>query len=169
MFPTFDVPPQHAETVGARKARRAKEDETARRSSSATSQSSGSTRSVAAGKAERRGFGWFGKSGKKGVREISVLPTIKKPQQSKEPELEPEAIASLPTQQDVHRQPLHLSDQDAQFLHSLRSPPPLKPLPTPPVAGAFPLPPSPRLPLPPSPGLLSLPGTCIPYCDLHAT
>ncbi|KAF2035106.1 hypothetical protein EK21DRAFT_54940 [Setomelanomma holmii] len=85
MFPTFDVPPQHAETVGARKARRAKEEETARRSSSATSRSSGSTHSAKANSAKSRtgdksgGFGWFGKSSKKGVQEISTLPSIKKP------------------------------------------------------------------------------------------
>src|SRR5690242_19389101 len=78
MFPTFDVPPAHAETVGARKNRKAREEEATRRSSTATSQSSGSGRSVRAesnASSKKGGFGWFGKS--KGVQEIPKVPALK--------------------------------------------------------------------------------------------
>ncbi|KAH7070986.1 hypothetical protein FB567DRAFT_539064 [Paraphoma chrysanthemicola] len=175
MFPTFDVPPQHAETVGARKARRAKEEETARRSSSATSQSSGSTHSAKANSAksrsgEKTGFGWFGKSSKKGIQEITTLPSIKKPQLIEEVEVEPEIeiepaprTAPLPPpplpppaqpQQFVQRQPSHRSDHEYRTLHSQQqfpAPPPNRSLPA--------RPPSSALPQPPSPGLSSLPDT----------
>jgi hypothetical protein len=86
MFPGFDVPPSHAETVGARKARKAREaDEAARKSSSANSQSSASVHSIpttsgisnnaSSHKSKEKGFGgWFSRSNKKGVQEISPLP-----------------------------------------------------------------------------------------------
>lgn len=87
MFPGFDVPPSHAETVGARKARKAKEEEeAARRSSSANSQSSASVHSIptTSGRSqdasthkskEKTGFGgWFSRNNKKGIQEISPLP-----------------------------------------------------------------------------------------------
>lgn len=87
MFPGFDVPPQHAETVGARKARKAREEEeAARRSSSGNSQSSASVRSLNTTGAvsqnasshkskEKSGFGgWFSRHNKKGVQEITPLP-----------------------------------------------------------------------------------------------
>jgi len=86
MFPGFDVPPGHAETVGARKARKAKEEEeAARRSSSANSQSSASLHSIptTSGRSqnasthkskEKTGFGgWFSRNNKKGIQEITPL------------------------------------------------------------------------------------------------
>jgi hypothetical protein len=159
MFPTFDVPPQHAETVGARKARRAKADDATRRSSSATSQSSGSTRSVKHDDAasssdsrtvERSGFGsWFGKSSKKGVKEISPLSTVKNPPPPQELliELEPEAdlenarpaprTAPLELRPSVHSRPAsHRSDQEPHALQPQCYPPPLRSLPSPPPSGA---------------------------------
>lgn len=157
MFPTFDVPPQHSETVGARKARRAKEEEIARRSSSATSRSSGSTRSAANSSEprthERSGFGWFGTS-KKGIQEISALPATKKqnvlPNSMLEPESKTKAVQS---QQDVDRRQSNQTGKDDQSLGPQNlSSPLLESFPSPPPVGA--------LPLPPSTGLLSLPGTC---------
>lgn len=155
MFPTFDVPPQHAETVGARKARKAREDEITRRSSSATSHSSGS---IAAANGRRQtvnssdaktsekssgGFGWFGK--KKGVQEISTLPSLKRAIETpiKQQELEPDVEPAPRTA------PLSPGALDG---HSLRSehyhnPPPSSTLPS--------LPPTTALPRPPSSGLLS--------------
>jgi hypothetical protein len=170
MFPTFDVPPQHAETVGARKARRAKEDDAGRRSSTATSQSSGSTHSATANSGKSRageksgGFGWFGKSNKKGVQEISTLPSVKKlppPLQEPVPDIEPfPPTAPLPPpQQDSHRRPSDRSQSDTLSLHPERFPASLdlRSLPSHPPTGA--------LPQPPSPGLLSLPGMwCIYRC-----
>jgi hypothetical protein len=154
MFPAFDVPPQHAETVGARKARRAREDDAGRRASTATSQSSGSTHSVAANSGKSRageksgGFGWFGKSSKKGVQEISTLPSVKKsppPLGEPVPDIEPfPPTAPLPPPPP---------QQDALSLRADRYPAPLdlRRLPSQPPTSA--------LPQPPSPGLLSLPGT----------
>jgi hypothetical protein len=178
MFPTFDVPPQHAETVGARKARRAKEEETARRSSSATSQSSGSIHSAKAHSskskaAEKNGLGWFGKSSKKGVQEISSLPSIKRPPpplQEPEPEIEPcppTAPLPPPPSQELHRKTSNRSDHDT-VIHAIspdhRFPPPLRALPSRPPSSALPQ-------VPGSPGLLSLPGTLLHvlFCfyDLH--
>ena len=165
MFPTFEIPPQHAETVGARKARRAKAEETARRSSSATSQSSESIQSANANSSksrsgEKSGFGgWFGKSSKKGVQEISALPSLKRGQFSKEPEPEIHEIepcpptAPLPPPQQDGRRPSNRSDYDHQIPSPDQfPPPPLRSLPS--------LPPSSALPVPPSLGLLSLPGMC---------
>ena len=160
MFPTFDVPPQHAETVGARKARRAKEEDITRRSSSTTSHSSGSTtgngrRQTSANSSgqrttERSGFGWFGKSSKKGVQEISALPPVKKSQPRMEPEPEPE----LESEPSVPVTSLH-AHRTAQInaSHRFPQPPPSRSLPLPP--------PSCALPSPPSLGLFSIPGTCI--------
>jgi hypothetical protein len=173
MFPTFDVPPQHAETVGARKARRAKEDDTTRRSFSATSQSSGSTHSSkrqdATSSSESRsggksGFGgWFGKSNKKGIQEIAPLSTCKETSRPKEPAMKPESeleldqgpappTAPLDRQHQVSQRPVsQRSDQTSRRLQPPRFPPPL---PSPPPSGA----------LPPTPGMLSpvsIPGTCI--------
>lgn len=175
MFPTFDVPPQHAETVGARKARRAKEEETARRSSSATSQSSGSIHSAKAHSskskaAEKNGFGWFGKSSKKGVQEISSLPSTKKPPpplQEPEPEFEPcppTAPLPPPPSQELHRKISNRSDHDT-VIHAMSQnhhyPPPLRALP--------PRPPSSALPqVPGSPSLLSQPGTLVIACSFFA-
>jgi hypothetical protein len=180
MFPTFDVPPQHAETVGARKARRAKEDDTTRRSFSATSQSSGSTHSskrqdVTSSSDSRSGGkrglgGWFGKSSKKGIQEIAPLSTCKETQHPGElviePESEPELdqgpappTAPLDTQQQAPQRPP--SQRSEQVSRPLRPQHFLPPLPTPP----------PSTGLPPTPisrnvsaGLLSpvsMPGTCI--------
>jgi hypothetical protein len=176
MFPTFDVPPQHAETVGARKARRAREDDAGRRSSTATSQSSGSTHSVAANPGKSRageksgGFGWFGKSSKKGVQEISTLPSVKKsppPLEEPVPDIEPfppTAPLPPPPQQHAHRRPSDRSQHDTQSLHPERFPAPLdmRKLPSHPPTGA--------LPQPPSPGLLSLPGMwCTEYFFLSGS
>lgn len=120
MFPGFDVPPQHAETVGARKARKAREDEeAARRSSSANSQSSASVHSLTNTSAvsqnassykskEKSAFGgWFSRNNKKGVQEISPLPhnaqqTVDIPPPAintaePEPESEPEPAPAPPT------------------------------------------------------------------------
>jgi hypothetical protein len=168
MFPTFDVPPQHAETVGARKARRAKEEETARRSSSATSLSSGSIHSAKANslhskkQEKNNGFGWFGKS-KKGVQEISSLPSIKKspPPFPQDPVLDVEPIpptAPLPPPpgEDLHRQTSNRSEPSTYPLRPEHFPPPSSALPS--------LPPSGALPQPPSSHMLNLPGT---YCVLN--
>jgi hypothetical protein len=166
MFPTFDVPPQHAETVGARKARRARQDDTTRRSFSTTSQSSGSTHSSkrqdATSSSDSRSGGksglssWFGKSSKKGVQEIAPLSTCKETQRPKELVMEPDSELELdqgpapPTAPlDVHdhvfpRPPSQRSEQTFRTLHSQRFPPP---------SGA----------LPPTPGMLSpgsISGTC---------
>lgn len=162
MFPTFDVPPQHAETVGARKARKAREEDT-KRSSSTTSHSSSSTRSATASgrrltngasesRPESRGFGWFGKSNKKGVQEISTLPTNKKASPSNGLDQEIDAgpaprTAPLPTQYEqetvIQSTPLHHFEQESY--PSFRAPPPLNSLPSLPPQGALPLPPSPSL------------------------
>ncbi|KAF1923565.1 uncharacterized protein M421DRAFT_425623 [Didymella exigua CBS 183.55] len=164
MFPTFDVPPQHAETVGARKHRKAKEDEATRRSSTATSQSSGSNRSVRAessASSKKGGFGWFGKS--KGVQEIPKVPTLKT--QISEPLPPPPAPAAAPPSQETpspvvtsptselaphvrERRPSQRSNSDLQYQHQQRFhvPPPLQSLPPPPTSA---------LPQLPSPGLSS--------------
>ncbi|KAF2824310.1 hypothetical protein CC86DRAFT_457115 [Ophiobolus disseminans] len=169
MFPTFDIPPQHAETVGARKARRAKEGENGRRSSTSTSQSSGSTNSATANSAKSRsgdkgGFGWFGKSSKKGVQEISTLKAPKKSQPLKEPEpeileIEPcPPTAPLPPpslERELPRRPSNRSNYDSPSPDHFPSPP-LRSLPSLPPSSALPPPPS-QGPL--SPGLLSLPDS----------
>jgi hypothetical protein len=170
MFPTFDVPPQHAETVGARKARRAKEDEIARRSSSATSQSSGSVHSAKANSSKSRagekssGLGSFFGKKSKGIQEIQNLPSLKKsPPPVQQPDHEilpcpPTAPLPRPPQQNLHRQTSNRSEDE---IHALSTdhfpPPPLRALPSRPPSGALPQPPI-------SPGLLSLPGT---YCVLE--
>lgn len=167
MFPTFDVPPQHAETVGARKHRKAKEEKTTRRSSTATSQSSGSNRSTRAdssASSKKGGFGWFGKS--KGVQEIPKVPTLKtnisvpspapapavapSPQESPSPVVVSPASELAPQVQE--RRPSQRSEPDLQYQHQQRFhvPPPLQSLPPPPTGA---------LPQLPSPGL-SLRGTC---------
>lgn len=162
MFPTFDVPPQHAETVGARKHRKAKEEEATRRSSTATSQSSGSNRSV---RAESRasdkksgGFGWFGKS--KGVQEIPKVPALKTKisEPSPPPPASPAAPPTAPSPSEVVPQPQASQPlqrprgPDLQYQHQQRFhvPPPLQALPPPPTGA---------LPQLPSPGLSSR-GTC---------
>jgi hypothetical protein len=185
MFPTFDVPPQHSETVGARKARRAnlKDDDT-KRSSSTASQSSGSAISVTASSrrpnaprthsdrsTEKSGFGgWFGK--KKGIQEITPLPTNKTSHPTKDLTIELETglelelegpappTAPLDTQPHVRSRPSsHRSDCEppAPLSQRFPLPPPLKslPLPSPPPLGG--------LPPAPAPGLLSpvIPGTCM--------
>ncbi|KAF3047610.1 hypothetical protein E8E12_010821 [Didymella heteroderae] len=164
MFPTFDVPPQHAETVGARKQRKAKEEEVTRRSSTATSQSSGSNRSIRAessGSSKKGGFGWFGKS--KGVQEIPKVPTLKtkiseplppspasaaapSPQETPSPVVTPPANELAPQVQE--RRPSQRSNPDLQYQHQQRFhvPPPLQSLPPPPTSA---------LPQLPSPGLSS--------------
>ncbi|KAF1838662.1 hypothetical protein BDW02DRAFT_488654 [Decorospora gaudefroyi] len=158
MFPTFDVPPQHAETVGARKARRAKEDDAARPSSpSAASQSSGSARSRRPDSAvEKSGFGgWFGKKSKKGIQEIAPLSTNKKPPPPKEATMEPTPEdwerdpGPAPPTAPLHAQ-LHVRPCDQEHHQPLQPQPflpPFKSLPSPPPSGA--------LPPAPSTGLLS--------------
>jgi len=153
MFPTFDVPPQHSETVGARKARKAKQEETARRSSSATSRSSGSANSTASKRqdgatssdsrtGEKSGIGsWFGKSSKKGIQEISPLASDKTTSHPKElmigletpPEEGPAPrTAPLDTQEHVFRIPQsHHSQREPCTVPPQRLAPPLVPLPTP--------------------------------------
>lgn len=183
MFPTFDVPPQHAETVGARKHRKAKEDETARRSSTATSQSSGSNRSLkgetSASSSKKSGFGWFGKS--KGVQEIPKVPSLKNKIPEPSPPLQPAPVASPPAQETpsplvsspsseiaphvADRRPSNRSNSDLQYQHQQRFhvPPPLN---VPPPLQSLPPPPTGALPQLPSPGLSSR-GTCIkplPFC-----
>ncbi|KNG49205.1 hypothetical protein TW65_04186 [Stemphylium lycopersici] len=173
MFPTFDVPPQHAETVGARKVRRAKEDNATRRSSTSTSQSSGSANSTAANSkrqdasissssksGERSGFSsWFSKSSKKGVQEISPLSTTDDTPSPKEVTVEPEPDVELDQRPTPPTAPLDVQDhvfprppsqrceKQTRPLQPQRFPPPLSPLPSrPPTAG---------LPPTPSSGLLS--------------
>ncbi|CAN9415921.1 unnamed protein product [Alternaria alternata] len=157
MFPTFDVPPQHAETVGARKARKAREDDTSRRSFSATSQSSGSTHSSKRQDAPslsdsrsggKTGFGgWFSKSSKKGIQEIAPLSTHKETQRQKERALEPELeleldqgpappTAPLETQQQAPGRPP--SQRSEQASRTLRPHHFLPPLPTPPPSIGLP-------------------------------
>ncbi|KAL1654497.1 hypothetical protein SLS61_003101 [Didymella pomorum] len=103
MFPTFDVPPQHAETVGARKQRKAKEEDVTRRSSTATSQSSGSNRSIraesSASSSKKGGFGWFGKS--KGVQEIPKVPALKTKVSDPSPAPPASAAAAAPSPQET--------------------------------------------------------------------
>lgn len=182
MFPTFDVPPQHAETVGARRHRKAREEETARRNSTATSQSSGSNRSVrgestASSIKKGSGFGWFGKS--KGVQEIPKIPTLKT--KISEPSSPSPASVAVPPQetpspvisspisevapQASDRRPSQRSNPDLQYQHQQRFhvPPPLQSLPPPPT-GALP-----QLPY----SSLSSRGTCMSSvpclcCDLQA-
>ncbi|KAF3036231.1 hypothetical protein E8E11_001478 [Didymella keratinophila] len=167
MFPTFDVPPQHAETVGARKQRKAKEEEVTRRSSTATSQSSGSNRSVraesSASSNKKGGFGWFGKS--KGVQEIPKVPALKTKISEPSPAPPAPAAAAAPSPQEtpspvvapaaselapqVHEtRPSQRSKPDLQYQHQQRFhvPPPLQSLPPPPTSA---------LPQLPSPGLSS--------------
>lgn len=169
MFPTFDVPPQHAETVGARKHRKAKEEEATRRSSTATSQSSGSNRSLraessASSNKKSGGFGWFGKS--KGVQEIPKVPALKTKVSEPSP---PPATTAAPSPQETpspvvtspselaplaqERRPSQRSGPDLQYQHQQRFhvPPPLQALPPPPTGA---------LPQLPSPGLHSR-GTCM--------
>lgn len=169
MFPTFDVPPQHAETVGARKHRKAKEDEATRRSSTATSQSSSSNRSIraesSASSTKKGGFGWFGKS--KGVQEIPKVPALKTktsepspppvPAAAPSPQETPSPAVSSPTSElaphEQERRPSQRSNYDLQYQHQQRFhvPPPLQSLPPPPTGA---------LPQLPSPGLSSR-GTCM--------
>src|SRR5690242_21487452 len=174
MFPTFDVPPAHAETVGARKNRKAREEEATRRSSTATSQSSGSGRSVRAesnASSKKGGFGWFGKS--KGVQEIPKVPALKtklsettpppvsvaalSPQETPSPVVTPQSELAPQVQE---RRPSQRSEPDLQYQHQQRFhvPPPLQSLPPPPT-GALPQLPSPSL---------SSRGTCtsLPCLDL---
>lgn len=160
MFPTFDVPPAHAETVGARKNRKAREEEATRRSSTATSQSSGSGRSVRAessASSKKGGFGWFGKS--KGVQEIPKVPALKtklsettpppasvagsSPQETPSPVVTPQSELAPHVQE---RRPSQRSEPDLQYQHQQRFhvPPPLQALPPPPT-GALPQLPSPSL------------------------
>ncbi|KAH3915439.1 hypothetical protein HBI56_166480 [Parastagonospora nodorum] len=165
MFPTFDVPPLHAETVGARKARVAKEQEVAKRTSSATSHSSGSihsakTTSNKSKAGDKGGFiSFFGKKSK-GIQEIQSLPSLKKsPPPAGEQDHDiapcpPTAPLPQPPQQNLYRQP---SDQSVNDVHAI-SPdyfpsPPLRALPSRPPTGALPPPPS------TSPGLHSRPDT----------
>jgi len=181
MFPTFDVPPQHAETVGARKVRRAKEENATRRSSTSTSQSSGSANSIAANSkrqdassssisksGEKSGFSsWFSKSSKKGVQEISPLSTTNNTPSPKEVTGEPKPdveldqgptppTAPLDVQDHVFpRPPSQQCEKQTRPLQPQRFPPPLSPLPSPPPTGG--------LPSTPSSGLLSpvnIPGMC---------
>jgi hypothetical protein len=170
MFPTFDVPPQHAETVGARKHRKAKEEEATRRSSTATSQSSGSNRSVrveSSASNKKGGFGWFAKS--KGVQEIPKVPVLKtrisepssspaptvahSPQETPSPVVVSPASELAPQVQE--RRPSKHSNPDLQYQHQQRFhvPPPLQSLPPPPT-GALP-----QLP----PAGLSSQGTCMSF------
>lgn len=157
MFPTFDVPPQHAETVGARKARKAKEEETARRSSTSTSVSSGSTRSAKANSsksrsAEKSGLGgWFGKSSKKGVQEISTLPSLTKSKLSKQPEPEIRELEPFPRtaplapspepsyEQELSRRPSNRSNYESPSPDHFPPPPSrsLPPLPQTPQSGGL--------------------------------
>jgi len=158
MFPTFDVPPLHAETVGARKARVAKEQEVAKRTSSATSHSSGSIHSARATSNKSRagdksGFSSFFGKKSKGIQEIQSLPSLKKsPPPAEEHDHDiapcpPTAPLPRPPQQDLYRQP---SDQSVNDVHAI-SPdylpsPPLRALPSRPPTGALPPPPLPSRP-----------------------
>lgn len=169
MFPTFDVPPQHAETVGARKHRKAKEEEVTRRSSTATSQSSGSSRSQRAESSasnKKSGFGWFGKS--KGVQEIPKVPTLKTqisdpppsaPAAALSPQETPSPVVTSPASelapQLQERRPSQRSNPDLQYQHQQRFhiPPPLQSRPPPPTSA-----------LPQVPGLTSR-GTCMRPCS----
>ena len=145
MFPTFDT--QHAETVGARKARKAREEESTRRASSSTSQSSGSTRDSKACNssvkpAKTSIFGWGSKKKNREIQEISPLSSLNKSQSSPEPApvpvpvLEPEPAPQSPLIQE-------------HFVGQVPSPTSLPPF------GGLP-------PPPPSPGLEpSSRGTCL--------
>ena len=95
MFPTFDVPPQEAETIKSRRARKVKDDAT-------SSLSGGSVRSEEATHSSSKktgGFGWFSKSKKNEIKEIPVLPSLKQSQRHlQEPPLPPptKALPSPP-------------------------------------------------------------------------
>ncbi|RMZ74054.1 Methyltransferase type 11 [Pyrenophora seminiperda CCB06] len=164
MFPTFDVPPQHSETVGARKARRAKQEESARRSSSATSRSSGSANSTASkrqdgatpsiSKTGEKGVfgGWLGKSSSKGIQEISPLASDKSTSHSKELMIELDTppdegpaprTAPLDRQEHVFRRPQsNRPEREPCAVPPQRFAPPLTQLPTPPPTryNPFPIP-----------------------------
>ncbi|KAF1913296.1 hypothetical protein BDU57DRAFT_522122 [Ampelomyces quisqualis] len=185
MFPTFTIPPQHAETVGARKARRAEEKETARRTSSAILQSSGATyhakpHSSQSKAAVKNSFVWFGKSSKEGVQEIPSPPSSKiSPLLPREPDsgIEPySSTASLSpaSSQEKHKRTTQLSDYDT-VIHAISPddhyPPPLRALPSRPPYSALPQ-------LPRSRGLLILPSTdagrqsqysTVSHCSSHRT
>lgn len=147
MFPTFDVPPQHAETVGARRARKTKEEQVTNRSSSTTSQSSGSTHGNVgnAKSSEKSGFAWFGKNRKKGVQEIPSRAVTKQSQLASERGPEPEPLgARLQALPEVQWMSYHPSDCDSvlpgsqHFQQSSHA----KSLPLPPPTSVLPLPPS---------------------------
>ncbi|KAL7774722.1 hypothetical protein CFE70_005636 [Pyrenophora teres f. teres 0-1] len=166
MFPTFDVPPQHSETVGARKARRAKQEETARRASTATSRSSGSANSTAskrqdgATSSDSRTEGksvlgaWFGKSSRKGIQEISPLANDKTTSHPRELMIELDTpsdqgpaprTAPLDTPEHVFQRPQsQYSEREPCAIPPQRLAPPLTPLPTPPATRYSPFPMSDR-------------------------
>jgi hypothetical protein len=79
MFPTFDVPPQQAETIKARKARRTKDDATSSLSSASVHSEEGPSNHSS--KKSSSGFGWFSKSKKNEIKEIPVLPSLKQTSQ----------------------------------------------------------------------------------------
>ena len=170
MFPTFDALPPH-ETVGARKARKEREENnTARRASTSTSLSSGS--SVKDTKpAGRSAFGFFSKSKDKQIQEIPTQKkdTIRQPEPESQPDLEssfaPSITPSAPTASDwgsaletthhdayrrqiqqPYQPPPQSSYQDRPRQPSYQehqSPSSLKPTyPSPPPLGALPPPPS---------------------------
>jgi hypothetical protein len=169
MFPTYDIVAQRTETVGERKARKAikAQEEDVRRPTPARSHSSGSIKSVTTNTSKSRtadqsGFGWFGKSSKKRVQEISTLPALKEPQHQEEPEpelwlreIEPPCPPTAPLpplehERDLSRRSSNRSNYD---YHSpspeLLQPPPSRALPSLPhslippgplkLAGMFPL------------------------------
>jgi hypothetical protein len=135
MFPTFDVPPQQAETIKARKARRAKDDAKSTSSGSVHSDRAASTTSSS--KQSSNGFGWFGKSKKNEIKEIPVLPSLKQ-KSEKKLEITPPSRQSSTKQLEVSPPSDQISEAQ---LDGFPLPPPTKALPSPP-------------PLP-SPGLLS--------------
>jgi hypothetical protein len=161
MFPTYDIVAQRTETVGQRKARRAQEED-ARRPTPTSSHSSESTTSVTANSsksktADQNSFGWFGKSSKKRVKEISALPSLKEPQHQEEAkpelgirEMEPPCPPTAPLpplehERDLSRRP---SNRFNYYDHS-PSPEQLQP-------PSYALPSLPHPPIPP--GLLKSPG-----------
>ncbi len=138
MFPAWSIAPQHAETVGARRARISKEQE-AKRSNSASSMSSEGTAEVKAkvkadddsSKSSKKSFFRWGSSNKnKEIQEITPLPSLKT-----------NTSAQSTIQRPLDTPPLTPSSQQEPFASQSRQPSltsaPL-PLPPQPIAPSSP-------------------------------
>ena len=158
MFPTWTIPPQHAETVGARKARKALQDDESKTGKSTPSISSEGTAEVvpvavieakaadtqSIKRAKKSFFGWGYMKKSRGIQEISVLPSLKtkkappKPPPEPAPQLSPvhpPLITSLPPENfepQLDLPQLSSARFNPQQLRSRSPSPPPTALPTPP-------------------------------------